>query len=142
MSPSAVAMREKGFTVIELLIVVTIIGILAALGYPSYTDSLKRAHRSDIVGLLSDKTQQLERFYSRNGQYADIIGPPSVELEITPGNRLYRVIAERDAQAFRLTATPIAAGMMDGDRCGVYVVDNVGRRRNIKEAEASHDCWG
>ncbi|WP_397451325.1 type IV pilin protein [Pseudomonas sp. NA-150] len=129
----------NGFTLIELLIVVAIVGILGAMAYPSYSDYVRRAHRADVTGLLSDTAQQLERFYSRHGQYSDVVGPPSATLEITAGNEVYRVEAERDARMFKLVATPIAGAVMDGDKCGIFIVDNAGRLANSGPAEG---CWG
>jgi len=134
--------RQRGFTLIEMMIVIAIVGILAAIAYPSYTDYVKRAHRSDIAGLLTETAQQLERFYSRNGQYSDVAGPPAVVLEITQGNRVYALVAEREVQAFKLIATPVAAGMMSGDKCGGFVMDGVGRRANVGAWEVSEVCWG
>ncbi|MDB6050989.1 MAG: type pilus biosis protein [Pseudomonas sp.] len=133
---------SRGFTLIEMIIVIAIVGILAALAYPSYTDYVKRAHRSDITGLLTETAQQLERFYSRNGQYSDVIGPPSVELEITRGNKVYAVVAERGVQTFTLTATPVETGMMAGDKCGGFVVDNLGIRGNVNAGATEEGCWG
>jgi type IV pilus assembly protein PilE len=136
--------RQSAFTLIEMMIVIAIVGILAAIAYPSYTDYVKRAHRSDITGLLTETAQQLERFYSRNGQYSDVAGPPAVGLEITQGNRVYALVAERDVQAFKLTATPIAVGMMSRDKCGGFVLDNVGKRDNLNVAGGATPqlCWG
>lgn len=125
-----------------MLVVVAIIGILAALAYPSYTDYVKRAHRSDIAGLLTEAAQQLERFYSRNGQYSNVVGPPAVGLEVSKGNKVYAVAVERGVQRFTLTATPVAAGMMAGDKCGGFVLDDVGRRGNVGAKEVSEVCWG
>ncbi|MEB0042453.1 type IV pilin protein [Pseudomonas sp. MH10] len=136
--------RQCGLTLIEMMIVIAIVGILAAVAYPSYTEYLKRAHRSEIAGLLTDTAQQLERFYSRNGQYSDVTGPPAVGLEITQGNRVYTVAAERGIQSFTLTAMPIATGVMSGDKCGGFLMDNVGKRDNLNLAggATSTQCWG
>ncbi|MGV8919209.1 MAG: type IV pilin protein [Pseudomonas sp.] len=129
----------NGFTLIELLIVVAIVGILGAVAYPSYSDYVRRAHRADIAGLLSDTAQQLERFYSRHGQYSDVLGPPAATLEITAGNGVYQVAGERDIRAFKLTATPIVGAAMGGDHCGDFILDSVGRRGNSGVEEG---CWG
>lgn len=130
----------NGFTLIELLIVLAITGILAAVAYPNYTEYVKRAHRSDIAGLLTDTAQQLERFYSRNGQYSDVVGPPAVTLEIAGGNGVYVMTAEREAQTFELVAMPVVGGVMDGDRCSGFVTDSVGRRGNL--GAEGEGCWG
>jgi type IV pilus assembly protein PilE len=84
----------------------------------------------------------MARLHSRNGQYSDVIGPPSVELEITRGNKVYAVVAERGVQTFTLTATPVETGMMAGDKCGGFVVDNLGRRGNVNAGATEEGCWG
>ncbi|MCS5515652.1 prepilin-type N-terminal cleavage/methylation domain-containing protein [Pseudomonas qingdaonensis] len=62
---------HQGLSLIELLIVVAVVGILAGIAYPSYRDTVKRAARSEVVGLLFDSAQHLERHRARTGQYAD-----------------------------------------------------------------------
>ncbi|MDY7561912.1 type IV pilin protein [Pseudomonas sp. 10B1] len=137
--------RIKGFTLIELMIVVAIIGILAAVAYPSYTEYVKRTHRSEIAALVSATAQSMERFYTRNGQYSDVVGPPAVALTLPAGNGYYTLAATvRTAAAFTLTATPIAGTMMAGDKCGNFVIDNTGLRSNtaVTGGATSQICWG
>lgn len=133
-------MRSKatGFTLIELMIVVAIVGILAAVAYPSYTEYVKRSHRSEIASLLTEQTQALERYFSRNGQYSDVAGNPMV---ISPGNAYYTIAPLRTVQNFTLTAIPIAGTMMSGDKCGNFIITNTGSISN-STGLASKDCWG
>lgn len=134
---------STGFTLIELMIVVAIVGILAAIAYPNYTEYVKRTHRSEIAGLLSEQAQSLERFYSRNGQYSDVTGPPAVALVISAGNTYYTVGAVRNAQDFTLTAAPVATAMMNGDKCGSFVITNTGARSNLNLTSGATTllCW-
>jgi len=62
--------NNKGFTLIELMIVVAIIGILAAIGYPSYTNYLHKAGRSEASALLLEVMEKQEQHYRRNMTYA------------------------------------------------------------------------
>ncbi|WP_457674550.1 type IV pilin protein [Thiolapillus sp.] len=62
--------RKNGFTLVELMIVVAIIGILAAIAYPSYIDSVRKARRSDGTAALMNAAQKLEAYYARNATYA------------------------------------------------------------------------
>ena len=67
---------QQGLSLIELLIVLAVTGILAAIAYPSYSDQLRRAARSEVVGLLHDAALRLERHRVRTGQYAE--GDPAL----------------------------------------------------------------
>ena len=139
--------KSNGFTLIELMIVVAIIGILAAIAYPSYTEYVKRTRRAEIAGLLSEVTQSLERFYSRNGQYSDIAaagGTAAATVTVPTGNGFYTITADRsNAQAFTLTAAPISSSMMAGDKCGSFVIDNTGKRSNtgLSGGATTAACW-
>ena len=61
--------KIKGFTIIELMIVVAIIGIIAAIGYPSYTTYLHKAGRAEGSALLLDVMEKQEQYYRRNRTY-------------------------------------------------------------------------
>lgn len=60
---------NKGFTLIELMVVVTIIGILAAIAYPSYIEYIQRAYRAEGQALLTDLAARQERYYAQNNIY-------------------------------------------------------------------------
>ena len=59
----------KGFTLLELMIVIVVVGILAAIGYPSYADSIRKSKRGDAQAALLGAAQQLEVYYARNAAY-------------------------------------------------------------------------
>ncbi|NWB25385.1 type IV pilin protein [Pseudomonas gingeri] len=126
----------KGFTLIELMIVVAIVGILAAVAYPSYTEYVKRTHRSEIAGLLSEQAQNLERFYSKNGTYTN--------ATVVAGNGYYTIAPTLNAQDFTLAATASAGSMMVGDKCGGFTITQTGARTNpgASSGVTTKDCWG
>lgn len=127
---------SKGFTLIELMIVVAIIGILAAVAYPSYVEYTKRTQRAAIASLLSEQSQALERFFSRNGTYANATG-------LSGGNSYYTIGSVLNAADFTLTATP-GNGLMSGDKCGNFVIKNTGALSNTSTTGSvtTKDCWG
>src|SRR5690554_7432603 len=61
---------EKGFTLVELMIVVAVVGILAAIAYPSYMDSVRKSNRADAKAALNDAAQQMQRCYTLNSSYS------------------------------------------------------------------------
>lgn len=143
MMASARLKRNGGFTLIELMIVVGVIGILAAVGYPNYSEYVKKTRRSEIAALLTQEAQRLERFYSKTGQYTDSVGPPPRDHQVSPGNAFYTLTAQRTEQTFVLTAIASTA-MMEGDKCGGFVLENTGKRDNVgMSGDASVlGCWG
>ena len=61
--------RQRGFTLMEVMITVAIIGILAAIAFPSYQDSMRKSRRTDGKNALSQAAANMERYYSENNGY-------------------------------------------------------------------------
>jgi len=135
-------MKNKGFTLIELMIVVAIVGILAAVAYPSYQRYVQDSRRSDARANLLQLAQFMERYYTANGRYVDAGGnAPALPFNEAPrdGNDKYYDLQLQgvDAQNYTLNAVP--KGAMAGDRCGTLSVNQAG----VKAASAGSvdDCW-
>ncbi|TDF80265.1 type IV pilin protein [Pseudomonas sp. H9] len=132
--------RQKGLSLIELLIVIAVVGILASIVYPSYRDQLRKAARTEIVGLLLTSAQQLERHYTRAGQYSDT---DAMVLSLASGTAHYRLQAVREEMSFTLLARRLPGGLMQADSCGDYALDQAGVRGNPDNFGNSSDgCWG
>ena len=96
----------KGFTLVELMITITIIGILTAIAYPSYVNYINRSHRSDALSTLSQLQLILERCYSQNFSYnAACTARPAFPLT-SPQNFYTINIANLGTSTYTLTATP------------------------------------
>ncbi|WP_426135269.1 type IV pilin protein [Pseudomonas sp. PWP3-1b2] len=127
----------RGFTLIELLIAVAIIALLAGIAYPGYTRHVNKAYRAEIVALLTEQAQHLERFYTRNATFIDASG-------VSEGNDRYRISAALDAQAFSLVAAPIVGSVMADDPCGEFSLTSLGVRSNpgASPEMSLKACWG
>ncbi|QXH47703.1 type IV pilin protein [Pseudomonas xanthosomatis] len=130
---------QQGFNLIETLIVVALIGMLAAIAYPSYSDALRRAARSEVVGLLHDAALRLERHHARVGSYAD---DDSLVTPLPTGSRHYRLQAQRDQHSFTLLAQRLPGTSMALDPCGDFQLDQAGVRGNLGASESATQCWG
>ena len=124
---------EKGFTLIELMIIVVVIGVLATIALPAYQDYVENAKRSDGQRALLDTAQTLERCFSANGSYTGC-----VTLPIESEEGYYQIDAGEStisATAFTLVAKP--QGRQANDDCGDISLTQAG----VKGADGSGDCW-
>lgn len=137
--------RTGGFTLIEVLIVVIIVGVLATVAINSYQDSVVRTRRTAAESCLLEQQQFMERFYTTNLRYdATAAGVALVLPPCTAGaevNNFYNVtLSAVTRTTFTLRAAPIGAQLAKDTRCGALTVDNTGNK--TKSGTASLDeCW-
>lgn len=122
--------RARGFTLIELMIVVALVAILAAIAVPAYNDSIRKGRRGQAKADLVELAQVLERHYTVHGSYANDRDGTAYALPITQspktGTAHYDIAAVRGGNSFTLTATP-----QDGQReddCGALTINQAGTR--------------
>lgn len=130
---------ERGLSLIELLIVVAVVGMLAGIAYPSYSEMVRSAARTEIAGILFESAQHLEQHHSRIGRYTD---SETVVAELREGNALYSLQARREAESYVLIAKRRPGGAMALDVCGDFELDHRGVRSNPGRTEgARQSCW-
>ena len=139
--------QQKGFTLIELMIVVAIVGIIAAIAIPSYNESSAKAKRRDAQAALMGLASAMERFYTQGSTYAGTAGAGDAPIAslypsqapLDGGQKYYNLtITGEDADSYTLSAVPIAGGSMAGDRCGTMTMAETGAKG---DGDASADCW-
>ncbi|WP_417227670.1 type IV pilin protein [Amphritea sp.] len=126
--------QEQGFTLIELMIVVAIVGIISAIAYPSYREQVAQSRRVDAQGSLTSLAQFLERHYTVSGAYTGAALPFN-ESPRDGTDKYYDLsVPASTATTYTLRAAP--KNGMAGDRCGNMTLTHTGQK-----GAAETDCW-
>lgn len=139
----------RGFSLLELMIAVAVIGILATIAYPSYQEHVLRGGRAEGMALLSDAAARQERYFAQSNAYitsqadvADLGMPHTTGTTVMSSNGRYSLTVGTAANdgGYTLTATRQGAQVND-TKCGNFTLDAVGRRGvSISGADAV-GCW-
>lgn len=136
----------RGFTLIELMIVVAVIAILGAIAYPSYQDAVRKGHRGQAKADLVDLAQRAERYRTVVGSYEGFAVSGVDAQSPREGTARYTVARtddETDPNAFALSATPTGAQTADV-RCQTLTINQLGQK-GVTGTPAptgqATDCW-
>ncbi|TXT40102.1 MAG: type IV pilus assembly protein PilE [Comamonadaceae bacterium] len=135
--------RSGGFTLIELMVTVAIIGILVSVAMPSYTEYIQRSHRGNARNTLIQAAQWMERAATASGTYPLTANVPSGILAVE-GDRYTVAIVSTNGTSYTLTATRRTGTGQAQDKCGDYVLDQANRRTilNNTSGTTAENCWG
>lgn len=148
--------QERGFTLIELIIVVAIVAILTAVALPSYFSHVSKGYRQDAMGALVVFAQAMERFYTVNGTYIGADGGTAAvtsnkapamfptKAPLDGSKKLYNLyISASTATSYTIIASPISGERMASD--GVISLTSTGLRGwdsdNNGSVDTDEQCW-
>lgn len=143
--------KTRGFTLIELMVVVAIIALVASFAIPAYQRYGERARRADGKEMLMRVAAAQERYYTNFNRYAvaPLTAATSLGLNSLISERGYYSInsangATGNTQSYILTVTPVAGGAQVADRCGALSINNTGVKTPIATAMPQNSngvCW-
>ncbi len=144
--------NKKGFTLIEVMIVVAILAIIAAIAVPSYQRYVLEVNRKASIAYMNDLGQALERLYTNNngtygavgtytlntttGKYGTIVSAPA---KTEPKGYTTELVIDAVGQKFTIKATP--ANIQSKDRCGTLTIGNDGSRKAEKNSTPVAGCF-
>jgi type IV pilus assembly protein PilE len=137
-----------GFSLVELMIVVTIVAILAAIAIPQYNSSVRKSRRTEAKSAVLDLAGREERYFNTNNAYSSTpsdlgYGPVGATFPEIIGSGYYQVTVAVTAAAppvlptYTITAVPITADQLKDTTCLFFSVTNTG----LQTATTMPTCW-
>jgi type IV pilus assembly protein PilE len=133
------ARTMQGFTLVELMLVVTVIGILAAIVYPNYQEYVMRSNRTEGIALLNDAAARQERYFAQNNAYANTAAKLGFASDKSPNNMYTLAISDVEAgtSAYTLTVTPTRTDA----KCGSLTINQAGTKGTSVTSTPAADCF-
>jgi type IV pilus assembly protein PilE len=131
--------KMRGVTLLELMIVVVIVGILAAVAYPNYRDAVARSHRNEAKAALLQIATNQERFYLNNQTYTNDMTSLGFDVAnnlVTDTGSYQITLAGANAATYTATATYLKGGNEAG-KCATFTIQPDSNRNSAPLA----DCW-
>lgn len=142
-------MKQQGFTLIELVIVVAIVGILSSIALPMYRDYVIRSNRTEAKTALAAVALAQERYYSANNTYSTTLASLGTVMGVASSglteNGYYNISisAASPTVGYTLSATPQSKAGQSSDNCKTLTLTNTGLK-NVSGATSGYtaaNCW-
>ncbi|MGD8938323.1 MAG: type IV pilin protein [Gammaproteobacteria bacterium] len=135
---------NRGFTLIELMVVVAILAILAAIAIPNYNNHVRKSRRADAKVALAQTAQRLERCFVDNNTFVyDAANAPSCPQSHTTSNGYYTITVNATVTGYTITAQPTSKGNQVSDtQCNQIILASNGAKTSKDKVGTFNDyCW-
>ena len=149
--------RFGGLTLIELMVVISILSVLVSIALPAYTEQVAKARRADARTQLLQVAQFMQRFYAANDNYEkdradhEVMSQVPANLKQSPpdGQAIYTLVIPQvtlTRSSFEIHMIPVPGGPMGADKCGTFALSSLGVRSvivgGVPNTSALRDsCW-
>ncbi|EGR0142244.1 type IV pilin protein [Vibrio cholerae] len=132
--------QQQGMTLIELMIAVVIVGILASIAYPAYTNYVKEGHRKQAMADMAKIQLYLEEKYQNGYTATGIVDAQKVcNSFCSVDSDRYKIVVETAATSYAITATPQSSKGQNSDKCGGSTYTSL--TLNEKGVTSPIGCW-
>lgn len=140
-TPSA-GLRQAGFNLIELMVVLLVVAILTAVAYPAYTNYMTRSRRAAAEACLSNYATYMERFYTTNLSYSGA-SLPTLDCATSQNTGTFYSYKFDDTptqSTYTIDAVPAGVQLSNDTECGTLTLDQTGQR-GITGSGTVSECW-
>ena len=134
-------MKQRGFSLLELMITVGVLAILAAIAIPSYSAYTQKANRTDAVQAMTYDAQFLERCYSQTFSYLACPGAPAGTAPSGQGFYNVTITVVGAPAGYTIKSVPIKAPQTSDASCTSFTLDNTGLQASTGTG-TTQTCWG
>lgn len=137
-------MKRNGFSLLELLVAIGIVGILAAIAIPAYMNYTRTTNRTDATRTMTIDAQALERCYSQTFTYAGCTGAPAGTANSAQGYYSVTIVIASPGASYTITAVPIAPPQLADDSCATFTLNSAGSQgaTSSSHSDTTATCWG